>query len=314
MGRCFMCTRSQNVSLGIIKNLKSKIKNVMLDLIRKLEGKSDRERFGILLEEVGAKNWQYSLQEYRHAGQYGCNLIIDLITGRPSTILLVAHYDSFAGSPGANDDASALAVLIDAGERIANLDPSKNIRMIFFDDEEPTIHWFRPLGSTKYVQEYGVEGLHAVIDLEMSGIGDAVGIWPVKGMEERPMVVQISEMLSRLRIPYDYGYKVPGFYADYEPFRQAGFLDAYCLTVFDWAERDLVRAFSESSHAELVARYVGWKTLKKPLVPRLFQHYHTSADRSEFISEDALAMMSVVVVELVKELGINHERHEESRS
>ncbi|MCI0442957.1 M28 family peptidase [bacterium] len=282
----------------------------MLDLIRKLEGKSDRERFAILLEEVRARNWQYLLQEYQHRKQYGCNLIIDLIAGRPTTILLVAHYDSFIGSPAANDDASALAVLIDAGERIADLNPAKNIRMIFFDDEEPTVHWFRPLGSTKYVQEFGIESLHAVIDLEMCGLGDAVGIWPVKDMEDRPMVLQISEMLSRMKVPYDYGYQVPGFYADYEPFRKAGFLDAYCLTVFDWAERDLVRAFSESSHAELVARYVRWKTLKQPVVPRLFQHYHTSADRSEFISEEALSMMSDVVVELVKELGINHEGHE----
>ncbi|HEY7161664.1 MAG TPA: hypothetical protein VH815_10415, partial [Acidobacteriota bacterium] len=168
-----------------------------------------------------------------------------------------------------------------------------------------------PLGSAKYVEEFGIDGLHAVIDFEMCGIGDAVGIWPVKGMEERPMVLQISEMLSRIEIPYDYGYQVPGFYADYEPFRSAGFLDAYCLTAFDWAERDLVRAFSESSHAELLARYVGWKTLRQPLVPRLFQHYHTSADRSEFISEEALMMMSNVVVELVKELGINHEGHDE---
>jgi Peptidase family M28 len=276
-----------------------------LDLIHRLEGKTDRQRFAILLEEVQARNWQYSLQEYRYTGHYGCNLIIDLITGRPSTILLVAHYDSFAGSPGANDDASALSVLIHAGEQIANLNPSKNIRMIFFDDEEPTTHWFRPLGSTKYVKEYGIDGLHAVIDLEMSGIGDAVGIWPIDGIEDRPMVVQISEMLSRLEIPYDYGYKVPGFYADYEPFRSAGFLDAYCLTVFDWKERDLVRAFSESSPAELVARYVGWKTMKRPLVPRLFQHYHTAADRSEFISEEALVMMVKVVVELVKELGFD---------
>jgi hypothetical protein len=274
----------------------------MLGLVQRLEGRSDRERFAILLEEVRARNWQYSLQEYDHRKQYGCNLIIDLFTGRPTTILLVAHYDIFGGSPGANDDASALSVLIDAGERISKLDPSKNIRMIFFDDEEPAIQRFRPLGSTKYVEEFGVEGLHAVIDLEMCGIGDAVGIWPVKGMEDRPMVLQISEMLSRMQIPYDYGYQVPGFYADYEPFRSAGFLDSYCLTVFDWAERDLVRAFSESSHAELVARYVGWKTLKRPVVPRLFQHYHTSADRSEFISEQALAMMSDVVVQLVKEL------------
>lgn len=283
---------------------------MMMELIRRLEGRSDRERFDILLNEVRGRSWQYSLQDYHHGRQYGCNLIIDLITGRPQTILLVAHYDKFAGSPGANDDASALAVLIDAGERIADLNTSKNIRMIFFDDEEPTVHWFRPLGSTKYVEEFGVEGLHAVIDLEMCGIGDAVGIWPVKGMEERPMVLQISEMLLRMQINFDYGYQVPGFYADYEPFRQAGFLDSYCLTVFDWAERDLVRAFSEASHSELVARYVGWKTLKQPLVPRLFQHYHTSADRSEFMSEDALAMMSDVVVELVKELGINHEAHE----
>ncbi len=275
----------------------------MLELVRRLEGKSDRERFGILLEEVRARNWQHRLQEYQFAGQYGCNLIIDLITGRPETILLVSHYDSFVGSPGANDDASALAVLMDAGDRTAGTNPAKNIRIIFFDDEEPTIHWFRPLGSSKYVEEYGIEELHAVIDLEMCGIGNAVGIWPLEGIKDRPMVVQISELLRRLDIHFDYGYCVPGFYADYEPFREAGFVDAYCLTLFDWAERDLVRAFSEASRPELMVRFAGWKTFKLPVVPKIFQHYHTAADRSEFISEEALQMMSKVVVELANELG-----------
>jgi hypothetical protein len=175
--------------------------------------------------------------------------------------------------------------------------------MIFFDDEEPTLQWRYPIGSAHYVKEFGVQDLHAVVDLELNGMGDAIGIWPVDGVQERPVLKDIASVIEEHKIPYDYGKRIPGFYADYLPFRDAGFADAYCLTNFHWNERQTVFGFGEGSRTMVALRYLAWKALKIKTVPTIFQHYHTSADSSAFLSEDTLTMMSKLVHQVIIRLA-----------
>jgi hypothetical protein len=214
-------------------------------------------------------------------------------------MLLGAHYDSFFQSPGANDDASALAVLLDAGERLKFQSPNSPVRIVFFDDEEPTLYWRRPVGSTLYVKEFGLAGLRAMITLELCGMGDAVAIWPVEGLEGRAVLKQMTGVLGEMEIPFEFGRRIPGFYADYLPFREAGFADAYCLTVFPQLETIKLRRFAEGSAGGMLLRYFAWRFLRLPTVPKLFQHYHNKTDRAEFLSEQTLQMMSDVVYRMI---------------
>ena len=275
----------------------------MMSLIRQLEGQTDLRRREILLEQVAQHSWSFQLQQYSYAGQDGCNIIVDLNNDPPPTILLVAHYDAYTRSPGANDDASAIAVLIDAAEKLQLESLEHHLRMVFFDDEEPTQHWREPLGSQIYVEEYGVQDLYAVLDFELCGIGDSVAIWPVEGIREQPLLRQISTLIQTLKIPMDYGEKDASFYADYLPFRKAGFRDSYCFTCFDWTERDLLMKFAAGEYKNLMLRYAAWKFLRLPTIPRIFRHYHTQADRSEFLSTNTLEMMSDLVYRMVRNLN-----------
>jgi hypothetical protein len=275
----------------------------MMGLIRQLEGQTDLRRREILLEHVAQHSWSFQLQQYSYAGQDGCNIIVDLNNDAPPSILLVAHYDAFPGSPGANDDASAIAVLIDAAEKLQLESLEHHLRMIFFDDEEPTQHWGEPLGSQIYVEEYGIKDLYAVLDFELCGIGDSIAIWPVEGIREQPLLRQISALIQTLKIPMDYGERIPSFYADYLPFRKAGFPDSYCFTCFDWKERDLLRKFASEQPTSMMLRYAAWKFLRLPTIPRIFRHYHTHADRSGFLSTNTLEMMSDLVYRIVRNLN-----------
>lgn len=276
----------------------------MLELIRRLEGQSDAERKGILLQELALRKWPFQLQEYSYAGQQGCNIIVDINDDvPPPSILLVAHYDAFAGSPGANDDASAIAVLMDAAEKLQLESLENHLRLVFFDDEEPTIHWREPVGSGIYVEEYGIDDIHAVLDFELCGMGDAVAIWPVEGVEEQPELRQLTNLFEQMKIRWDFGKRVPGFYADYLPFRRAGLKNSFCFTCFHWKERNRVLKFGESSFGGLFFRYAGWRLFRLPFVPKIFRHYHTSADRSEFLSKDTLEMMSDLVYRMVMHLN-----------
>lgn len=49
---------------------------------------------------------------------------------------VIAHYDVFPGSPGANDNSSSVVAMLDWAERLVNRKTFHNIRMIFTDGEE----------------------------------------------------------------------------------------------------------------------------------------------------------------------------------
>jgi Peptidase family M28 len=276
---------------------------LMLDLIRQMEGHTDIQRREIVLEQLALRKWNFQLQEYVYSGQSGCNIIVDINDVPDPSILLVAHYDSFTGSPGANDDASAIAILIDAADKLQLESLEYHLRIVFFDDEEPTAFWNEPLGSRIYVEEFGVENLHAVLDFEMCGMGDAVGIWPVEGIEDQAILKQLTTVISSLKIPWDMGKRIPGFYGDYFPFRNAGLTDSYCFTCFHWQERERVRRFSEGNYPSVALRHAAWKIFRLPTIPKIFRHYHTAADRAEFLSAKTLKMMSDLVYRLVMKLN-----------
>ncbi|MEM9448123.1 MAG: M28 family peptidase [Cyanobacteria bacterium P01_E01_bin.6] len=94
--------------------------------------------------------------------------IIAIQPGRSSdagTIVLGAHYDSVIGSPGADDNASAVAVVLELARSLSDVPTHHPLAIALFDLEELGF-----LGSTAFVQDMGrsltIEG--AVI-LEMVG-------------------------------------------------------------------------------------------------------------------------------------------------
>ena len=57
---------------------------------------------------------------------------------RPDDILLIgAHYDSVVGSPGANDNGSGVAALLEMARHLAGTDVERSVRFVAFVNEEP---------------------------------------------------------------------------------------------------------------------------------------------------------------------------------
>ncbi|MGQ0664364.1 MAG: M28 family peptidase [Pseudomonadota bacterium] len=70
---------------------------------------------------------------------------------RRNEILLVgAHYDSVMGSPGANDNASGVATLIEISRAFAALEPALTVRFVAFVNEEPPFSMSGQQGSMVY--------------------------------------------------------------------------------------------------------------------------------------------------------------------
>ncbi len=70
---------------------------------------------------------------------------------RKGEILLIgAHYDSVMGSPGANDNASGIAALLEISRMFTGIDPTMTVRFIAFVNEEPPFFRSVQQGSMVY--------------------------------------------------------------------------------------------------------------------------------------------------------------------
>jgi Zn-dependent M28 family amino/carboxypeptidase len=86
--------------------------------------------------------------------------------GSDAPVILAAHYDTVAGSPGADDNASALAVLLDVARQVQGGCFERPVRFIAFCLEEESL-----CGSRAYVTHLKAlaQPIHGAIVLECVG-------------------------------------------------------------------------------------------------------------------------------------------------
>jgi Zn-dependent M28 family amino/carboxypeptidase len=110
---------------------------------------------------------------YRVEGQEVSNLEAS-ITGSDSageTLIVGAHYDTVAGTVGADDNATGVAAVLELARQLRESKPRKNIRFVIFVNEEPPFFQTSRMGSLVYAQQLRRENVRvsAMISLEMLG-------------------------------------------------------------------------------------------------------------------------------------------------
>ena len=93
-------------------------------------------------------------------------------TEQPDRVIVVgAHYDSVAGSPGADDNASGVAVLLELARLHAQTRFGKTVRFVAFTLEEPPFFRSRHMGSRVYARALKERGelVEAMLCLESVG-------------------------------------------------------------------------------------------------------------------------------------------------
>ncbi len=117
------------------------------------------------------------LEHYDCQGFEVANVVAEVRFG-PSParrILIGAHYDSVAGTVGADDNASAVAVQLETARQIAALSRDKNLGLsvvfVSFALEEPPAYGTRFMGSRVYARQARRrnERIDAMLCLEMVG-------------------------------------------------------------------------------------------------------------------------------------------------
>jgi Zn-dependent M28 family amino/carboxypeptidase len=90
-------------------------------------------------------------------------------------LVVGAHYDTVSGSPGADDNASGVAALIELARLLGASRPARSIRLVAFCNEEAPFFGGPHQGSMVYVRalEAAATPVHLMCSLEMLGYYDA---------------------------------------------------------------------------------------------------------------------------------------------
>ncbi|MFQ5521224.1 MAG: M28 family peptidase, partial [Candidatus Methylomirabilia bacterium] len=176
-----------------------------LDYVRLLEGRSNPDRqmlVGRLLEVRGT----VSRHPYATFEGSGENFVVEVGQGA-KTLILIAHHDAVPGSPGANDNAAAIAILLDLLDRLSRDRPENlSVRLLFSGGEEVGY-----LGARCYAEATSLDSVLGVVSLELCGIGDALVIWDaVPPSDHSPMLRTFAGALEALGYRRDETYHVVG--------------------------------------------------------------------------------------------------------
>ena len=93
-------------------------------------------------------------------------------SARPETIVVVgAHYDTISGSPGANDNASGVAAMLELARLFARSPRDATVRFVAFVNEEPPYFLGDQMGSLVYARRAKGRGerITAMYSLETIG-------------------------------------------------------------------------------------------------------------------------------------------------
>jgi Zn-dependent M28 family amino/carboxypeptidase len=101
------------------------------------------------------------------------NIEVELKGGaRAAEIVIVgAHYDSVAGAPGANDNGSGVAALLELARLMRGSQPERTLRFVAFVNEEPPFYHSDAMGSRHYAKRSRErrENIVAMLSLETIG-------------------------------------------------------------------------------------------------------------------------------------------------
>ncbi len=123
-----------------------------------------------VFEDAG---YEVAEQAYPYNGQHVANLIARSpgAAGASPYYVIGAHYDTVASTPGADDNASAVAVMLELARRLSGKSLPAPVRFVAFTLEEPPAFATRHQGSRVFIRECRRAGdrIAAAIILEMVG-------------------------------------------------------------------------------------------------------------------------------------------------
>lgn len=128
---------------------------------------------GYIENQWAEMGYTSSREEFDALGDTAINLIVEQsgIRRADEILLLGAHYDTVHSTPGADDNASAVAVLLEASRLLREHTCKRTIRHVAFACEEPPYFNVGAMGSQHHARNARLRGekIRGMLCLEMVG-------------------------------------------------------------------------------------------------------------------------------------------------
>ncbi|AFY67096.1 M28 family peptidase [Geitlerinema sp. PCC 7407] len=250
---------------------------------------ADRDRAqAYITQQLQAAGWTVTPQPFDDGA--GVNLLAERPGAAPTadTLLLGAHYDTVADSPGSDDNATGLAVLLEAARLLGDRPTVRGLKLAFFDLEEAGLR-----GSLAMAAEDGlIADLAGAVVLDM--VGYACREPDCQTYPENLPIQPPSNTGDFVAVVGDIEH--PGLLTAFQEARQSDSPGVFTLPVpfKGLLTPDTMR----SDHAPFWYRGLG-AVLVTDTANLRNPHYHTRSDRPETLDRDFFIGTAQIVVNAV---------------
>jgi Zn-dependent M28 family amino/carboxypeptidase len=211
------------------------------------------------------------------------NIEVEVKGGARASEIVVfgAHYDSVAGSPGANDNGSGVAALLELARLSRGSRRARTVRFVAFVNEEPPFFKSEAMGSLRYARRSRERGENIVAMVSLETIGyysDEAGsqrypfplglFYPSTGN----FLAFVSDLGSR-RLMHQ---AIAGL-RRHARFPSEGLAAPAAIPGVDWSDH---WAFREAGYPALMVT---------DTAPYRYPHYHSAADTPDKVDYERLA-------------------------
>ena len=146
---------------------------------------------GLTLLERPGQMLNLRIESQSEPGEF-FNVVASQPGRRAEKLLLCAHFDTKHGSPGADDNASGVAVLLALAERLAGRELPAALEWVAFNGEEAG-----GLGDVVYIQQRQDEFGQLLAAINMDGVGSYLGATSVTGLACSTAMQEAAQALVR---------------------------------------------------------------------------------------------------------------------
>jgi hypothetical protein len=126
-----------------------------------------------LATELEKAGYEVDRQGYEVGEIAAQNLTVELQGAEQGREIVVvgAHYDSAEGTPGADDNASGVAAVLELARLFRGASPKRTLRFALFSTEEPPYFQTENMGSLRWAKRAAAAGETVVAMLSLESIG-----------------------------------------------------------------------------------------------------------------------------------------------
>lgn len=258
------------------------------------------EAAAVYIEQaLGAFGYDVAQQTYEVHDRAVRNLEVTIepvaSAAMPETVVAGAHYDSAGDAPGANDNGTGVAAVIELARLLRGARLKRRLRFVLFVNEEPPYFQTPDMGSFRYAQMLAArkEPVAAMLSLETLGF---YADWPGSQAYPPPFGLFFpdrADFIAFVGMPgsRDLVHRAIGSFRRNAAFPSIGGVAPGAIPGIGWSDH---RSFAQHGFPAIMIT---------DTAPFRYPHYHRRSDTPDKVDYDRLARVTKGLERVIRELA-----------